>query len=155
MPSISSVRLRSFRIGDYDEVHAIWRKAEGVGLNESDSRKAVGLFLKRNPGLSQVAVHEGRVIAAVLCGHDGRRGYLHHLAVVRKWRRNGLGRTLVATCLERLRKAGIPKCNLFLYASNRTGRVFWSRLGWSVRTELRLVQRATAADPGGPRRTGC
>ena len=145
MPTRPSVRLRPFRFADYDEVHAIWKKAEGVGLNESDSREAVGRYLKRNRGLSHVAVSGGRVIAAVLCGHDGRRGYLHHLAVARKWRRMGLGRALVAACLEKLRKEGIPKCNLFLFASNRPGRVFWRRLGWSVRADLRLVQRGTAA----------
>ena len=118
-----------------------------MGLNESDSREAVGSFLRRNPGLSQVAVSGGRVIATVLCGHDGRRGYLHHLAVARRWRRKGLGRALVAACLERLHDAGIPKCNLFLYASNRPGRAFWRRLGWNVRSDLRLVQRGTAAVP--------
>jgi|CZKI01.1.fsa_nt_gi ribosomal protein S18 acetylase RimI-like enzyme len=149
-----SVRLRPLRAADYDEVYAIWKKAEGVGLNESDSREAVGRFLKRNPGLSQVAVSAGRVIATVLCGHDGRRGYLHHLAVARKWRRKGVGRSLVAACLEKLSKGGIHKCNLFLYASNRPGRVFWRRLGWNVRSDLRLVQRGTARIPGSCR-TSC
>lgn len=100
---------------------------------------------KRNSGLSLVATSEGRVIAAVLCGHDGRRGYLHHLAVARKWRRQGIGRKLVAASLEKLRSQGIPKCNLFLFASNKAGRLFWRHLGWKVRADLRLVQRDTAA----------
>jgi hypothetical protein len=68
MPPGSSISIRPFRIGDYEEVYSIWRKAEGVGLNESDNREAVGRYLRRNPGLSQVAVSAGRVIAAVLCG---------------------------------------------------------------------------------------
>jgi N-acetylglutamate synthase len=134
-------------------VHAIWKKAEGVGLNESDSREAVGRYLRRNPGLSQVAVSGGKVVAAVLCGHDGRRGYLHHVAVSRGWRRMGIGKALVAACLEGLRKEGIPKCNLFLFASNRGGRVFWKRLGWSVRGDLRLVQRGTASCSGSSRKS--
>jgi N-acetylglutamate synthase len=134
-------------------VHAIWKKAEGVGLNESDSREAVGRYLRRNPGLSQVAVSGGKVVAAVLCGHDGRRGYLHHLAVVREWRRMGLGRALVAACLDGLRREGIPKCNLFLFASNRGGRVFWKRLGWSVRADLRLVQRGTTSSSRSARKS--
>jgi ribosomal protein S18 acetylase RimI-like enzyme len=150
----SPVSLRPFRIADYGEVYAIWKKAEGVGLNESDSREAVGRYLRRNPGLSQVAVSGGRVVAAVLCGHDGRRGYLHHLAVAKRWRRMGLGRALVAACLGKLHKEGIPKCNLFLFASNRPGRAFWRRLGWSVRSELRLVQRSTAAKSR-PNRRSC
>ncbi|HMD60286.1 MAG TPA: GNAT family N-acetyltransferase [Opitutaceae bacterium] len=154
MPSRPLVRIRAFRIADYGKVYAVWKKAEGVGLNESDSREAVARYLKRNPGLSRVAVSGRRVVAIVLCGHDGRRGYLHHLAVAGGWRRRGVGRALVAACLEDLRKAGIPKCNLFLYASNRPGRVFWRRLGWSVRADLRLVQRGTGM-VSRPCRTTC
>jgi len=147
MPTRPLIRLRALRAADYDQVYAIWKVAEGVGLGESDSREAVRRFVRRNPGLSQVAVSEGRVIAAVLCGHDGRRGYLHHLAVARRWRRKGVGRTLVSTCLESLRREGIPKCNLFLFAGNGPGKVFWKRLGWVVRADLRLVQFGTAGIP--------
>jgi putative acetyltransferase len=148
------IRIRSLRIADYAAIRALWRKTEGVGLNESDEKKAVGRFLKRNPNLSLIATHGGQVIAAVLCGHDGRRGYLHHLAVARKWRRKGIGKALVAACLGKLREQGILKCNLFLFASNVSGRAFWRRLGWSVRGDLRLVQRGTAADPDSCR-TSC
>jgi putative acetyltransferase len=150
----SPVRIRSLRIADYDEAYEIWRNSEGVGLNESDSRGAVRRFLKRNPGLSQAAISADNVVATLLCGHDGRRGYLHHLAVAHKWRRKGVGRTLVATCLEKLHREGILKCNLFLYASNRTGKVFWTRLGWKVRADLRLVQRGTSTLPASIRK-GC
>jgi putative acetyltransferase len=144
----SSVRIRSMRISDYPQIHALWLRSEGVGLGESDSLEAVGRFLKRNPRLSLTATSGGRVIAAVLCGHDGRRGYLHHLAVSGKWRRRGIGRQLVTGCLERLRAHGIPKCNLFLFAGNRSGRSFWRRLGWTVRKDLRLVQHGTGDSNG-------
>jgi ribosomal protein S18 acetylase RimI-like enzyme len=147
MSTRSSIRFRPLRIGDYRQVYALWKAAEGIGLNESDGRAAIGRFLRRNRGLSVVATSGGRVIATVLCGHDGRRGYLHHLAVARKWRRRGIGRKLVEDCLEKLRSEDIPKCNLFLFADNSSGRAFWRSLGWSVRSDLRLVQRGTAAAP--------
>jgi ribosomal protein S18 acetylase RimI-like enzyme len=131
------------RLSDYPQIHALWLRSEGVGVGESDSQEAVSRFLKRNPRLSLTATSRGRVIAAVLCGHDGRRGYLHHLAVSSRWRRRGIGRKLVTGCLERLRAQGIPKCNLYLFSSNTSGRNFWRRLGWTVRTDLRLVQRGT------------
>jgi putative acetyltransferase len=145
--------LRTFRVADYEPVFALWKQTEGIGLNESDSRAAVGSYLRRNLGLSLVATAGGRIVGAVLCGHDGRRGYLHHLAVARRWRRGGIGRRLVSACLDRLRTEGIPKCNLFLFASNRAGKAFWRRLGWNVRGDLRLVQRGTAAAAGSRRST--
>jgi putative acetyltransferase len=132
--------VRHFRIEDFDAVIALWRRTEGVGLNESDTRRAITAFLRRNPRLSFVAEQGGRIIGAVLCGHDGRRGYLHHLAVSKRHRRRGIGRRLVNACLAKLRKAGIQKCNIFIFANNAAGMKFWAHTGWSLRTELRLMQ---------------
>jgi putative acetyltransferase len=132
--------VRHFRIEDFDAVIALWRRTEGVGLNESDTRRAITAFLRRNPRLSFVAEQGGRIIGAVLCGHDGRRGYLHHLAVSKRHRRRGIGRLLVNACLAKLRKAGIQKCNIFIFANNAAGMKFWAHTGWSLRTELRLMQ---------------
>jgi putative acetyltransferase len=132
--------VRHFRIEDFDAVIALWRRTEGVGLNESDTRRAIPAFLRRNPRLSFVAEQGGRIIGAVLCGHDGRRGYLHHLAVSKRHRRRGIGRRLVNACLAKLRKAGIQKCNIFIFANNAAGMKFWAHTGWSLRTELRLMQ---------------
>ena len=132
--------VRLFRIEDYDGVIALWRRTEGVGLNESDTRRAIAAYLRRNPRLSFVAEQNGRIIGAVLCGHDGRRGYLHHLAVSKRHRFRGIGRQLVNACLAKLRKAGIQKCNIFIFASNAAGMKFWTRTGWKLRGELRLMQ---------------
>src|SRR5215471_3680247 len=106
-------KIELMSLDDYDEVIALWQSAEGVGLGESDTRDAIAAYLKRNPGMSFVARHEGELAGAVLCGHDGRRGYLHHLAVAPPHRRNGLGRKLVAKCLAELKRRGILKCNIF------------------------------------------
>jgi N-acetylglutamate synthase len=132
--------VRIFRINDYGAVFALWRRSEGVGLNESDTPIAIAAFLHRNPRLSFVAEQKGRIIGAVLCGHDGRRGYLHHLAVSKRHRQHGIGRQLVSVCLAKLGKVGIHKCNIFIYANNAAGMKFWEHAGWSLRTELRLMQ---------------
>jgi N-acetylglutamate synthase len=137
-------RLRELVLDDYETVRALWEATEGVGLNESDTREAVAVFLARNPQLSLVALdRDGAIVGAVLCGHDGRRGYLHHLAVQRAHRGRGLGRRLVATCLDRLRVAGILKCNIFLYASHHAGRSFWLHHGWAPREDLVVMQKPT------------
>ena len=84
---------------------------------------------------------EDRIIGAVLCGHDGRRGYLHHLAVATEHRRKGLGKSLVDRCLDKLRSLGIQKCNIFVYADNDDGKVFWQSSGWLDRHDLTVMQR--------------
>ena len=142
--------LRPLTIADYDTVHALWQRTEGMGLGASDTREAIAFFLDRNPGLSQVACNQsGEIIGAVLCGHDGRRGYLHHLAVNKTDREKGVGSALVDACLDRLVGLKIQKCNLFLIGSNTAGRTFWLHQGWQAREDIVLVQKELGAGPGG------
>jgi ribosomal protein S18 acetylase RimI-like enzyme len=68
--------------------------------------------------LSLVAVHEDAIVGAVLGGHDGRRGLIHHLAVADSARRSGIGKRLLTECLRRLELAGIDKCHVLVFASN-------------------------------------
>jgi ribosomal protein S18 acetylase RimI-like enzyme len=137
--------LRAMTPADYHAVLALWRASEGIGLNESDTREAIAAYLMRNPGFSLVTEIEGVIVGALLSGHDGRRGYLHHLAVASPHRRRGLGRALVDESLARLHAQGIAKCNIFLFANNAAGRAFWLREGWTPREDLVLVQKAISA----------
>ena len=127
---------------DYAAVAALWRRTEGVAQNESDTEPAIAAFLRRNPGMSSVAVTEaGEVIGAVLCGSDGRRGYLHHLAVEPAERKRGVAARLVARCFAELASQGIAKCNLFLFDDNAAGAAFWEHGGWLARTDLVVYQK--------------
>ncbi|HEV3341762.1 MAG TPA: GNAT family N-acetyltransferase [Pirellulales bacterium] len=128
---------------DLPEVIGLWTRTEGVGLNESDSVPALTVFLARNPGLSRVVREGEKLVAAVLCGHDGRRGFLYHLAVVAENRGQGLGTTLVEQCLAVLAELGIQKCNALVYQDNVEGQRFWRRLKFSVRDDLGLWQAMT------------
>ena len=131
---------------DYEVVLRLWQKTEGVGLNESDEKELVTAFLIRNPGLSRVALKGDLIVGAVLCGHDGRRGYLHHLAVAKTDRKRGLGKALVEACLADLARMGIPKCNIFLFADNAEGESFWLHYGWSKRADLQVMQKPLACN---------
>lgn len=132
--------IKEFRIEHYDEVSRLWRSCEGVGLDSDvDSKGRLEMYLWRNPGLSFVAVQRGKVVGAVLCGHDGRRGYLHHLAVAKEYRNKGIGNRLVEKVLSKLQQLGIRKCNLFMYADNVEGQQFWRHIGWCERGELKVL----------------
>jgi ribosomal protein S18 acetylase RimI-like enzyme len=135
--------VRAMTPGDYPAAVALWRVTPGIGLNDADTEPNVVSFLARNPGLSAVAfTASGELAGAVLCGHDGRRGYLHHLAVALSSRRQGVARSLIEHAFAGLRALGIQKCNVFLYADNHEGRAFWTKNGWSVRADLQVVQKA-------------
>lgn len=139
-------------MSDYEATVRLWQETEGVGLSESDEREPVAAFLARNAGLSRVAVVGADIVGAVLCGHDGRRGYLHHLAVAKSYRNRGLGKALVEACLADLAQLGIPKCNIFLFADNVEGEAFWKHNGWAKRADLQVMQKPL---PVSSQRTGC
>jgi ribosomal protein S18 acetylase RimI-like enzyme len=138
-----TVQITAMTANDFDEVNALWQRTEGVGLSPSDSEERVVGFLKRNHGLSLVARHEDRIVGAVLCGHDGRRGYLYHLAVAPSHRSQGLGRRLVETCLKKLAEEAILKATIVVYGRNDTGQEFWRHIGWGDRTDLIVLQKET------------
>lgn len=138
------IGVREMSIDDYDQVVGLWLRCEGVGLDEdTDTRENTDAYLRRNAGLSFVAERDGMVVGAVLCGHDGRRGYLHHLAVDQSCRRQGLGSTLVQRCLSALRSQGINKCNIMVFGANTTGLAFWTRCGWFERSDITFMQQWT------------
>jgi ribosomal protein S18 acetylase RimI-like enzyme len=135
------IEIHEMVIDDYDEIYRLWEMSDQIGLSKADSRYGIQKFLERNPGMSYVAIEDGKIIGAVLCGHDGRRGYIHHLMVHPDYRRKGLGRSLVGRCMYALTRIGIQKCHLFIYEDNDAGMKFWEQLGWEKRVELSMMSQ--------------
>ena len=133
--------LRPMSISDYDEVLALWSNTPGLCLTSADGPEAIAGYLERNPQLSLVCTLEGRIIGALLAGHDGRRGFLHHLCVEPAHRRNGIARMLVDSALSALKAEGIDKCHLFVLGSNEEGMDVWRALGWQQRRDIVLFSR--------------
>jgi len=129
-------QIRPFTMADYPAAYALWQETEGIRLSSADEPEAIARYLQRNPGLSFVAYHEHQLVGAVLCGHDGRRGFLHHLAVARPYRGHGVGRALVEHALHALAECSIAKCHLFVLQHNQQAVQFWRHLGWIERVEL-------------------
>jgi len=138
----ASIQIEPFRSDHIQPALDLWRQCSGIALSEMDTPENLHRYLARNPDLSHVACNcYGHLVGAALCGHDGRRGYLHHLAVDSDHRRMGIGRRLIHHCAVALQNIGIPKCHLFVIDDNHAGKRFWQRIGWQVRADLRIVSR--------------
>jgi ribosomal protein S18 acetylase RimI-like enzyme len=125
-----SVATREFVVADYDEAVALWREVDGVEICEGDSRDEIAGYLERNPGLSRVAEENGIIVGAALCGHDGRRAWIYHLAVATAYRSQGVGKLLLDDCVRGLRAAGIKRAIILVAGDNPAGHEFWIRNGW-------------------------
>ena len=129
--------IREMKIEDYDNVFALWKTIKGFGIRSvDDSREGIERFLKWNPGLSVVAEEEGKIVGASLCGSDGRRGCLYHVCVHKDYRRQGIGKTMVIWCMEKLKELQINKVSLIAFTQNDIGNAFWKEIGWTKREDL-------------------
>ncbi len=131
------MEIRQMQTADYDDVCALWHTIRGFAMRSiDDSREGVEKFLERNPGLSTVAVEDDHIVGAILCGHDGRRATLYHVCVEERYRKRGIGKSMVVRCMKELQKQGINKVALIAFTHNDVGNAFWKEIGWTEREDL-------------------
>ncbi|MCH5158370.1 MAG: GNAT family N-acetyltransferase [Clostridiales bacterium] len=129
--------LRTMTADDYDKVYSLWMSCKNMGFNNlDDSREGVQKFLKRNPDTSFVAELNGEIVGIILAGHDGRRGYIYHMSVAERYRRQGIGSRLVEKCLAALKGEGINKVALLVFNRNEEGNGFWESQGFTARGDI-------------------
>lgn len=136
MSEIKSIEIRPMTAEDYDEIFAMWQMTTKRALSEADSRENIKFYLNRNPGMSKVAVADGEIVGTVLCGHDGRRGFIHHMAVKEDFRRHNIASKMAKAAIQSLQSEGIGKTHIFCYTNNNLGQSFWSALGWQKREDV-------------------
>ena len=131
------MEIKLMNIEDYDKAYQLWTNTKGMGMRSlDDSFEGIAKFLKRNPTTNYIAQVENKIVGVILCGHDGRRGYIYHTAVDSDYRGNGIGKRLVNAVLEALKKEGINKVTLVVFDSNDLGNKFWQSLGFNKRDDL-------------------
>jgi ribosomal protein S18 acetylase RimI-like enzyme len=130
------ITIRVMTMDDYDAVLALMNDTPGISIRDADSREATARYLQRNPGMSFVAQADGKLIGCVMCGHDGRRGYLQHLLVLPEFRRQGIAHSLVQRCLSSLEALGIGKCHLDVLKTNDAAARYWQGQGWQRREDI-------------------
>ena len=137
MAGTMSILVREMTPEDYDKVYELWNSIQGFGIRSiDDSREGVERFLKRNPTTSVVAVQNGRIVGAILCGHDGRTGFFYHVCVASDYRNRGVGHRMAHFAMQALRAEGVNKVSLVACKSNALGNEVWQNGGWQRRDDM-------------------
>jgi ribosomal protein S18 acetylase RimI-like enzyme len=143
----SDILIRLMTIKDYEQVYELWKETEGIGLRKlDDDREGIDKFLHRNPKTCFAAESKGCIIGAVLCGHDGRRGFIYHLAVEKNNRMKSVGTALVRSAIEALNEQGIHKVSLVVFAANESAAAFWTAIGFTCRDDLIYFDKSLNAN---------
>lgn len=133
----NNITLRVMQMEDYEQVYNLWMTIDGFGIRSiDDSYEGVARFIKRNPTTSVVAEEDGKIVGAILCGHDGRRGCFYHVCVNKDYRKRGIGKAMAVFCMKALQEEQINKVSLIAFKSNSIGNAFWKSAGWTFREDL-------------------
>lgn len=133
----NKVKIRLMKISDYEQVYELLFSCKEVALNELyDSEEYIARFLKKNPNTCFVAEEYEKVVGVIIAGNDGRKGYIHHIAIDYNYKRQGIATKLVNNVINSLKSLGINKTDLVVFSKNSTGNAFWEKLGFVSRKDL-------------------
>ena len=132
------MKIEKFTIELYEEIVMLWRKA-GISVGSSDTREELERVLQRNPNLFLIGKLDNIVIGVVIGGFDGRRGYVHHLAIDPDYQKKGYGKMIMDELIEKFRKIGVHKIHLFIEKYNKNAIEFYRNLGWDIRDDLIMM----------------
>jgi len=134
------LEIRPFASRDEEAVVALWRRCELVRPT-NDPHRDIQRKLKLRPDLFLVGEVDGTIVASVMAGYEGHRGWLNYLAVDPDQRRRGWGRAMVAEAERLLRAEGCPKINLQIRTSNLAAIEFYRRIGFSADDVVSMGKR--------------
>lgn len=129
--------IRPITPADHPALLTLWRRTPGLQLRAEDQFDPFCAYLERNPRLSLLVELDGLIVASLLVGHDGRRGYLQHLAVDESCRGRGFARALLNDALARLERLGIDKSHVFVLRDAPQALAFWAaQADWEQRSDI-------------------
>ena len=134
------MRIRAFQLADETAVVALWERC-GLTRTWNDPRKDIARKLAVQPELFLVAEADGAVVATVMAGYEGHRGWVNYLAVAPEHRGQGLGRALMQRVEESLKDRGCPKLNVQVRTANAEALQFYRRLGYAQDEAVALGKR--------------
>ena len=134
------MQIRRFQKGDEAAVIALWRQC-GLVVPQNDPARDIALKHAWQPELFFVGELHGRIVASVMAGYEGHRGWINYLAVEPDEQRQGRGRQLMEAAENALRALGCPKINLQVRAANAGVRAFYERIGYSLDNVISLGKR--------------
>ncbi|HVO25795.1 MAG TPA: GNAT family acetyltransferase [Candidatus Margulisiibacteriota bacterium] len=130
--------IRPFEDRDEAAVVALWHAAFPDDPRRNDPFAIIRRKRRVQPELFLVAEIDGRIVATVVAGYDGHRGWIYHLAVAAGARRKGHGRAMMEAAEARLRALGCPKLNLQLHRFNAAVVAFYEALGYTVEDRISM-----------------
>jgi len=125
------MQIRPFEPQDEEQVIALWRECNLV-VPQNDPKKDIQRKLKVNPELFLVGVVDDKIVATIMGGYEGHRGWVNYLAVSPSHQRKGYGRQMMEAVEVKLRAMGCAKINLQVRDTNTDVIAFYKAISYNV-----------------------
>jgi ribosomal protein S18 acetylase RimI-like enzyme len=132
--------IRPFQTADESAVVELWQQC-GLAVPQNDPHQDIAIKTAFQPDLFFVGAIDGQVVATVMAGYEGHRGWINYLAVAPPYQRQGIGSQMMQRAEEALRALGCPKINLQVRESNHAVIAFYESLGFSQEHRISLGKR--------------
>ncbi len=132
--------IRAFEEKYKDEVIGLWRECNLV-VPQNDPVKDIERKLKIDPDLFLVGVIDEKVVATVMGGYEGHRGWINYLAVKPSQQRKGYGQAIMQAVESLIKQKGCPKINLQVRATNEAVIKFYAAIGYGNDNVVGLGKR--------------
>ncbi len=139
------MEIRPFHPDDSAAVVQLWTEC-GLVVPWNDPYKDIRRKLTVQPEMFLIGSSGGRIIASVMAGYDGHRGWINYLAVHPDHQRVGVGRAMMAEAEKALRAAGCPKINLQVRSKNFGVIEFYEKIGFKKDDVVSLGKRLEPDD---------
>jgi len=140
------MKIRPFEPGDAATVMALWQEC-GLTRPWNDPQADIARKCAQQPELFLVGEVAGTVVATVMVGYDGHRGWAYYLGVAAAYRQRAFGRALMQHAEQLLIARGCPKLNLLVRSSNAAVVAFYEQLGYAQDDVLCLGKRLIPDPP--------
>jgi ribosomal protein S18 acetylase RimI-like enzyme len=134
------MRIRKYGIADRNQLISLWQEC-GLVNPKNDPEKDIERKLKVRPDWLLVGEEKGIIVASVMVGYEGHRGWINYLAVKPVFQSNGFGKMIMEKAEKVLKKAGCPKINLQVRKENRKVLNFYEKLGYAEDKVISLGKR--------------
>lgn len=140
--ALSALTIRPMQTDDCAPVAELWHNTPGMGMSAvDDNEQAVSAFLAFNPDLNFVAEQDKQLLGVIMCGYDGRRATIYHMAVAQNQQGKGIGSALLHKLEQQLRSKNITRGRLLVFADNQSGNAFWAKQGWTWQQNLNYYSK--------------
>jgi ribosomal protein S18 acetylase RimI-like enzyme len=134
------LNIRPFESEDTPQLIALWKSC-GLVRPQNDPTRDIARKRKVRPDLFLVGLSGAELVASVMIGYEGHRGWINYLAVSPEHRRKGFGRVMMLEAERLLRAEGCPKINLQVRTSNPEAVAFYHSIGYLQDAAISLGKR--------------